>query len=114
MSAPRPMVGGSPSGQWGFSRGFIVRHPLIWKISAGAVGGVWLASVIVTGLTLGSGEAWSLLLMNVATSATAVLFLWSRTTHPDDAWAKGDAAGYARAYVEMDRHPRSGGIRLVK
>jgi len=110
--------GDSPSGQWGFSRGVLVSHSLIWKISAGICAAGWLASVAVTGLMLGVGQAWSLLMMNVATSATSVLFLWTRTTHPNDAWSDGNVKGIEEGRrlerEAMDRHPRSGELRVCR
>lgn len=95
-----------------------MKRSWVWRVALGVCVAGWLAAHAVAVVSMGDGKAWAVALMNITSSGTVVLALWGRTTHPDDAWengrAIGDAAGYARAFAEFDRHPRSGGMRVVR
>jgi len=79
---------------------------------------VWVAAVVLSAVAALQSEpdmtVLTNLAMNAAGPATVLVALWPRTTHPTDAWEGGIEEGRRLERESMDRHPRSGELRVCR
>jgi len=90
----------------------------LWQISIAATALAWVVSFGVTAAGVAGGEqwgdAWVVLIVNAAGPATVVLAVWRRTQHPMDTYRLGVEEGRRLERESMDRHPRSGELRVCR
>ena|GEM_PF-5678429 len=82
------------------------------------VSAIWVAAVVLSAVAALQSEpdmtVLTNLAMNAAGPATVLVALWPRTTHPTDAWEGGIEEGRRLEREAMDRHPRSGELRVCR